>query len=89
MKSVLELNRLTIIEIPIVMLSDIQERSRKDHANFDILGIIWESKRSWRVHFQAFRGPKIQNFDNHGATSGIYRSLLKTSRFELFGGRNV
>ena len=34
-------------------------------------GNLRESKRSWRVHFQAFREFKIQNFGNHGATSAI------------------
>ena len=51
---------------------DIQESSREDKAKLNFLGVIWESKRSWRADFQAFREPKIQNFGNHGATSGIY-----------------
>ena len=54
----------TIIKILSLCFVDIQESSRE--------GVIWESKRSWRAHFQAFREPKIQDFGNHGATSGIY-----------------
>ena len=53
------------------MFVNIQESSREDNAKFNFLGIIWESKRSWGAHFQAFRKPKIQNFGNHVATSEI------------------
>ena len=51
---------------------DIQENSREDNAKFNFLGLNWESKRSWKAHFQAFREPKIQNFGNHVAISDIY-----------------
>ena len=35
------------------------------------------SQDSCRTHFQGFREPKIQNFGNHGATSGIYMVYLR------------
>ena len=51
---------------------DIQESSREGNVKFNSLGIIRENKRSWRVHFQIFKEPKIQNFGNQGATSRVY-----------------
>ena len=62
----------TMIRILLLCLVDTEESFRNDNAKLNFLGVIWESKRSWRVHFQPFREPKIQNFGNHGATSGIY-----------------
>ena len=38
---------------------DIQEHSQEGNAKFNFLGVILESKRSWRAHFQAFREPEI------------------------------
>ena len=46
--------------------------SRKNSGKFNFKVIIWESKRSWRAHFQAFRDLKIQSFGNHNAISGVY-----------------
>ena len=51
---------------------DIQESYREDNPKFNFLGIIWESKRSWRAHFQTFREPKIKIFSNHVAASEMY-----------------
>ena len=41
----------TVIEIPIVMLWDIQESFGKGNSKFNFLGIIWGRKRSRRVNF--------------------------------------
>ena len=63
-----------MIEVPIVMLGEYSRTrkfSREDNAKFNFLGIISENKSFWRVNFQAFREPKIQNFGNHGATFGV------------------
>ena len=76
MKSAIELNIL-LLKFLLLCLVDIQESSREGNAKFNFLEIIWDSKRSWRVHFQAFREPKIQNFDNCGATSRMYRVYYK------------
>ena len=46
-KSTVELNRLTLL----LCYMDIQEISREDIAEFNFLGIIRQSKRSWRAHF--------------------------------------
>ena len=55
----------------------IQESSCKDIAKFRFLVVIWQSKMSWREHFQAFKEPYIQNFGNHGATfAGIFASTF-------------
>ena len=62
----------TIIKILLLCQVGIQESSCEDNAKLNSLGVIWESKRSWRAHFQAFGEPKIQNFPKHGATSRIY-----------------
>ena len=34
---------------------DIQKGSLKDNTKFNFLGIFWESKRSWGVHFSDFQ----------------------------------
>ena len=46
-ESTVELNRLTLL----LCYMDIQEISREDIAEFNFLGIIRQSKRSWRAHF--------------------------------------
>ena len=51
---------------------DVQESSGEDNAKLNFVGVILESKKSWRVYFQAFKEPKIQNFGKHCATSEIY-----------------
>ena len=71
MKSAVELNRL-LVKFVLLCQVNIHERSREDNAKFNFLGIIWESKRSGRGHFQVCREPKIQNFGNHVASSEIY-----------------
>ena len=60
---------------------NIQESSREDSAKFNFLEIIWESKTSWRVHFQDFGEPEIQNVDNHGAISMMYWGFYKPPVF--------
>ena len=68
MKSAVELNRL-LLKLVLLRQVDIQESScRKGNAKFNFPGIIWEKKMSWRVIFQYFREPKIQNCGNRGAT---------------------
>ena len=65
----------TIIKILLLCQVDIQESSRKDNAKFNFLDfpeVIWESKRSWRAHFQAFKEPRNQNFCSLGTISGTY-----------------
>ena len=52
MKSAVELNKLLLKFLLCHMY--IQESSCKDSARFNFLGITWESKRSWWVHFSGF-----------------------------------
>ena len=70
MKSVVGLNRL-LLKFLLLYQVDIQESFGEKNAKFKFSWITWESKWSWRVHFQAFREPKLQYFGNHGATSRI------------------
>ena len=53
MKSGVELNRLFLKFV--LCQVDIQENYSEDNAKFNFLGIIWESKMSWRVHFSDFQ----------------------------------
>ena len=91
MKKVVELSLLisvylTVIKILLLCWVDIQESSRRDNAKFNVLRVIWESKKFWKVHFQAFRDPKIQNDSNHGTPPGYAPlGLLQTSHSELLG----
>ena len=73
MKNTVELNRL-LLKLLLLREVDIQEYQVfcEENAKFNSLGIIWESKRSWRGHFQVFREPKLQHFGNHVASSEIY-----------------
>ena len=78
----------TIIEIFIMLVgysSKLSQKQCKLQLSKDNLG----EQRSWRAHFQAFKEHKIQNFGNHGATSGDILGLLQTFRFQLPGGCNV
>ena len=50
MESAVELNRL-LLKFVLLRQVDIQESSCKVNVKFNLLWIIWESKRSWRVHF--------------------------------------
>ena len=69
---------------------DIQESSCEDNIKFNFLGIIWESKRSWGAHFQAFREPKIQNLATMVPTLKYTGFIFfQISRFELLGDWNV
>ena len=67
MKINVELNIL-LLKFVLLCHVDVQESSRKDNAKFYFLGVIWESKTSWRVIFQNFSEPEIQNLGNHGTT---------------------
>ena len=75
MKSVVKLNRL-LLKLVLLCHGVIQKGYCEGKAKFNFLGIIWESKRSWKIHFSGFQRSKIQHF----------LRLLQTSRFELFGG---
>ena len=55
---------------------NIQESSHEDNGKFNFLEIFWEHNRSWRG--QAYKEPKLQNFGNHDATSGIYWVYYKS-----------
>ena len=41
---------------------DIQEIPCEDVTRFNVLGIIWESKKFWGALFQVFREPRILSF---------------------------
>ena len=58
MKSAVELNRL-LLKFVLLCQVDLQENSREGNAKFKFWGILWESKRTWRVHFQALKELKI------------------------------
>ena len=45
----------TIIKILLICYVDIQESPHKDNAKFNFIGVIFDSKMSWRVHLQVFR----------------------------------
>ena len=65
---------------------NIQQSSREDNAKFNFLGIIWGSKRSWRVHFQAFRELKVQNFGYAGfITNLLFLATRRLERMEIPG----
>ena len=66
-KNSVELNRL-LLKFVLSCTVGIQESSCKENAKLNFLGTKWESKMSRKKIFQNFREPKIQNFDNHGAT---------------------
>ena len=54
MKSVVELNRL-LLKFVLLGQVVIQESSREGSAKFNFLGIIWESKKSWRARSSDFQ----------------------------------
>ena len=58
MKSVVELNRL-LLKFLLLCHGVFQKGYCEDKAKFNFLGIIWESKRSWKIHFSGFQ--RVQN----------------------------
>ena len=52
-KSAVELNRL-LLKLVLLYQVHIQESSCEDNTKLNFLVIIWESKRSWRVHLSGF-----------------------------------
>ena len=54
MKSVVELNRLSL-KFLLLCHGVIQEGYCEDKAKSIFLGITWESKRSWKIHFLGFQ----------------------------------
>ena len=66
------------------MLGGYSRKVSPRQCKIQISTVMWESKKSRTAHLLAFREPKIQNFGNHDATSGIL-VLLQISRFELLG----
>ena len=54
---------------------DIQKGSLKDNTKFNFLRIIWESKRSWGVHFSDFQSAWNPKFWAPGCTR-IIKNLL-------------
>ena len=90
-KSAADLNIL-LLKFVLLCQVDIQESFPEDSSTFNFRGIIWESKRSWREQiFQAFKEPKMENFGNHGVTSGTcwvyYKpSVLSNSEVRTYDG---
>ena len=54
LKSVVELNRL-LLKFLLLCHSVIQKGYCGDKAKSNFLGIIWEGKRSWKIHFSGFQ----------------------------------
>ena len=54
MKSVVELNSL-LLKFLLLCHGVIQKGYFGDKAKFNFLGIIWESKRPWKIHFSGFQ----------------------------------
>ena len=50
MKSAVKLSK-PLLKFALLCRVDIQKHFCEDNAKFNFLGIVWVSKRSWRVHF--------------------------------------
>ena len=91
MKSAVELNRLFLKFILLCQVK-IHKSYCENIAKFNFLGIICESDSPTilgSAFYQAFKGPKIQNFLEPGCHLRDMLGLLQTFRFELLGGWNV
>ena len=62
MKKAVDLNRL-LLKFVLSCYVDIHESFREKNSKCNFLGIVWESKWSWRVHFAGFQRALNPKFD--------------------------